>query len=155
MTTVCKRFLAVLLIAMLLLINLTACGFGNREFDAMLKRELCSTDWTSGSVYWSKNYESGYVRWLYTFNEDGTGTRLDQHQFKGDTDWVTRGPYEITYTIIHSGGDVYLRIQSAGSPDDYLLDYDAESGRITSFTGLIQFRDDYTATYHSNDTTAE
>lgn len=150
-----KRLFAALLAVMILLLGLTACGAGNRELNAALKKELCATDWTSGSVYWSKNHESGYVRWLYTFNEDGTGTRLDQHQYKGDTKWEDQGPYEITYKFIHTDGNVYLRISTVASQNDYLLDYDAESGSILSFTGLIQFRNDYTATYRSNGSTAE
>ena len=155
MINICKRLFAVLFMALILLTGLTACGSVNRKLDAALKMELCATDWTSGSVYWSKNSESGYVRWLYTFNEDGTGTRLDQHQYKGDTDWNNQGPYEITYKFIHNDGDVYLRITTIASQNDYLLDYDAESGSVRSFTGLIQFRNDYTATYRSNGTTAQ
>lgn len=150
-----KKMLAVFLIALALLITLTACDFGNQERNAALKKELCATDWTSGSVYWKHKNESGYVRWLYSFNEDGTGTRLDQYQNKGDKSWKDQGPYDLTYKFIHSNGDVYLRIDTGASQNDYLLDCDVESGRITSFTGLIQFRDDYTATYRSNGTTAQ
>ena len=121
----------------------------------MLKTDLCSSDWTSGSVYWSENSESGDVRWLYTFNADGTGTRLDQHKYKGDSNWNDQGPYDLTYKFIHRDGNVYLCIDTGASQNDYLLEYDAESGSITSFAGLIQFRDDYTATYRKNGTTAQ
>ena len=155
MNKICKRLFAALLMALMVLTSLTACGFEHRELDASLRTALCSTDWTSGSVYWSKNNESGHVRWLYTFNEDGTGTRLDQHRYKGEKVWEDQGPYELKYKFIHSDGNVYLRITTAASQNDYLLSCDTESGSITSFTGLIQFRGDYTATYRSDATTEQ
>ena len=155
MNKICKRLSAVLLMALMLLTCLTACRSENRELDAALRSALCSTDWTSGSVYWKEDNASGHVRWLYTFNEDGTGTRLDQYRYKGETKWEDEGPYDITYKFIHSDGKVYLRISTFASQHDYLLDCNTESGSIASFTGMIQFRGDYTATYRSNATTEQ
>ena len=150
----CKK-LAAILLCLSMLTCLFSCVAQTNELHSALKKELCATDWTSGSVYWKKNNESGYVRWLYTFHEDGTGTRLDEHQYKGDTDWEKQGPYDITYKFVTVGNQLYLRIDTGISKNDYLLDYNAETGAITGFTGLVQFRDDYTATFHSNQAAAQ
>ena len=150
-----KRFLAALLTALLILSCLGGCSAGNRELDEALKKSLCETDWTSGSVSWSTKKDSGLVRWLYTFHADGTGTRQDQYKLKGESAWNDQGPYDLTYKFIHSKGAVYLRIDTGASQDDYLVTYDAETGSIRDFTGLIQFRGDYTATYRRNQATAQ
>lgn len=154
-----KRLLAVLFLMALLLAGLTACGLQYRELDAKLTTSLCSTDWISETVYWSYDWgsskNSGNAIWLYTFREDGTGTRSHQVKYKGEDEWDKKGPYDFTYQFIHKGEDVYLEIDTVVSQDKYLLQYDAESGRIISFTGLLQCYNDYTATYRSNQTTAE
>lgn len=148
MIKIFKSFFAVILLALILFTNMSACSSQNTELDKKLTESLCSSSWTSGFVRWSDDNDSGKVEWLYTFNEDGTGTRLDYYSFDGDVSQNNHGPWDIKYKFIHKNGKVYLRINTTASQVDYLLDCAPESGSITNFKGLVQFRDDYTATYN-------
>ena len=146
-----KKYIALLLVALILITGLTACGI-NGDLKSALKQELCSTSWTSGNICWSDDNDSGVVRWLYVFNEDGTGYRLDQFNNDGGPDWEEHEPYDIEYKIIKKDGAIYVHIETFASQEDYLIDYEAESGRINGFKGLVQYRNDYTATFKKNGT---
>ena len=150
----CKKIICLFLIALLTFAVLTACGGINGDLKNALKNDLCSTSWWSGNVSWKDDNDSGLVRWIYVFNEDGTGCRTDSISYDAK-EWEESEPWDIEYKFIKKNGVTYLHIETFASQEDYLLDYDEGSGRINSFKGLIQCRNDYTATYTRNGATEQ